>query len=899
MRELDPRETEDRHPKLYLIDGSSYVFRAYYALPSLSTRSGEPTGAVYGFTKMLLKTIRDSGVSHAAVAFDTPEPTFRHEMYERYKANRVEPPEELKPQFKRIRDIVEALNLPVLRMPGYEADDLMGTLAIKARDRGFEVVLVTGDKDFMQLVGPGIRIYDGMRDRWFDEPDVIERFGVGPRLVPDAMALIGDTSDNVPGVRGIGEKTAGPLVARFGSLEDLLDRMDEIESKAQRKKLTEGRDSAKLSKRLVTIDRHAPIEFDPDGLTRREPDLARLRDLLRELEFTRLLQELTPVSRLSKEKYETVLTAEEFDRLLKELEEAEVFAVDTETSSLSAIRARLVGLSFAVSPGRAWYVPVGHSYPGVPEQLPRPKVLEAIRGLLEDASRRKYAQNSKFDYLVFRRHGVTLRGVVGDPMLFDYLLDPGKGGHGLDALSENELGHTTVRFEDVAGKGKSQLTFDEVPLEIAAPYACEDADCTLQLAERLAPRVKNAGLWPVFEELEQPLSVVLAEMELAGVKVDPVRLEKISKDLSDRMEQVRETVFEHAGREFGIGSPRQLGKVLFEELGLPVVKRTKTGPSTDVTVLEELASQHPLPRAVLDYRHLNKLKGTYVDALAGLINPETGRIHTSFSQTTAATGRLASSEPNLQNIPIRTYDGRRIREAFVAEPGMLLVSADYSQIELRVLAHLSKDEALHDAFRQGQDVHARTAAELLGVQLAEVSPEQRRIAKAINFGIVYGMSAFRLARDLGIGRDEAAKYINGYFERHAGVARWLEQTLTAARSEGIVRTLLGRQRRLPDLASKNFNVRTGAERMALNTPIQGSAADIIKLAMLDVHSGLLEESPRSRLILQVHDELLIETPEEEAVRLGEWLRKKMENAYALSVPLDVEVGWGPSWSAAH
>ncbi len=893
-----PNEKASRQ-RLYLIDGSSYIFRAYHALPALSNRQGEPTGAIYGFATMLLKTLREGEATHMAVAFDSPEPTFRHKLFDAYKANRVEPPEDLKPQFQRIFELVEALNIPILRRPGWEADDLMGALAVRARTEGFEIVLVTGDKDFMQLVGPGIRMYDGMRDRWIDEEQVVERFGVPPSLVPDALALIGDASDNVPGVRGIGPKTAGPLIVRFGSVEALLDNLDSISSESQRRKLEEGRQAALLSKRLVTIDLGAPIEVDLPELGLRDHDLPRLRRLLTELEFTRLVQSLAPVQELSKKSYQLVTTASAFEEMYKELEASTAFAVDSETTSLVAMRARLVGLSFAIGDGRAWYVPVGHDGGAADEQLPIDFVLDRLRPLLENEEKAKYAQNTKYDHLVLRRHGVTLRGVVGDPMLFDYLLDPGKGGHGLDSLAQSELGHTNTKFEELAGKGKSQLTFDKVPLNKAMPYACEDADVTYRLARILGPRVQEAGLWPLYEEVEQPLSTVLAQMEISGVGVDRQRLESIAVELKERIELVRQEVFRHAGKEFTVASPKQLATVLFEDLGLPVIRRTKTGPSTDVAVLEELAGQHPLPEAILQYRQLTKLKSTYVDALPSLINPETGRLHTSYSQTTTATGRLSSSEPNLQNIPIRTEDGRRVREAFVAEPQMILISADYSQIELRVLAHLADDPALREAFETGQDVHARTASELLGTTVEKVSESQRRVAKAINFGILYGMSPFRLARDLGIDRDEAKQYIDSYFQRHRGVASWIDKTVARARERRMVTTILGRRRLLPEIDSKNYNVGSAAERMALNTPIQGSAADIIKLAMLRVHEGLGGISPRARLILQVHDELVIEAPKEDLESLAGWLRERMETAIELLVPLKVEVGWGETWALAH
>lgn len=888
----------DSQPVLYLIDGSSYVFRAYHALPHLSTRTGEPTNAVLGFVNMLLKTLRDGAPTHVAVAFDTKAPTFRHERFPEYKANRVSPPEDLRPQIPRIHEIVEAMNLPLVELPGWEADDLIGTLAERAAERGWRVVMVTGDKDFMQLVRPGIRMYDGMRDRWFDDAEVEEKFGVGPSRVIDVLALTGDTSDNVPGVRGIGEKTAGPLISTHGSLEALYEHLDEVKG-AAKKKLEAGRDQAFLSKELVTIRCDAPVDVDLDALARREPDTDRLRRLFTDLEFHKLARELTPATTLSDEHYQVVSDAAGLRDLTQALADAPAIALHLCLDDPAPMRGRIVGLGFAGTEGHAHYVPVGHAYIGAPAQLPLEDVLEALRPQLEDPDRPKWVADFKDAHLVLARHGVRLAGVTGDPLVFDYLLDPGGTRSSLGSLSQTELGHTPPPLEELTGKGRSKEPLERVTVERLAPWGCEHADLVLRLTARLRPRVEEAGLWPVWEDLERPLGAVLSEMEQAGVRVDTARLEALSEELADRAAEVEARIYELAGRKFLINSTKQLAEVLFQDLALRVVKRTKTGPSTDVTVLEALALEHPLPQAILDYRHLTKLKGTYVDALPGLVHPETGRIHTRLSQTTAATGRLASSDPNLQNIPIRTDEGRRIREAFVADAGHLLVSADYSQIELRILAHLAKDEAFAAAFREGQDIHARTASELLGVPLDGVTAEHRRIAKAINFGIVYGMSAFRLARDLGIERREAQLYIDHYFERHAGVAAWLEQTVAEAHEKGEVRTLFGRRRLLPDLASRNKQVRAAAERTAINTPIQGTAADIIKLAMLKVHEGLGAVCDRARLILQVHDELLVEVPEADAPKVAAWVGETMEGAIALDVPLKVDVGVGGSWADAH
>ena len=885
--------------RLLLIDGSSYLYRAYYALPHLSNRKGEPTGAILGFVNMLQKALREAEPTHAAVVFDARGKTFRNEIDAEYKAHRPPMPEDLAEQVEGIHEVVRAMNLPLIMEPGWEADDVIGTLALKALEKGYEVTIVTGDKDFLQLLRPGLTIYDGMHDRWLDEATAKKKFGVEPARVVDAMALIGDSSDNVPGVKGVGPKTAATLLERFGTLDALLERSEEIESTSLRRKIEEGKQDALRSRQLVRIVTDVPLQIDVDDLKVRPPDMERLRELFQRWEFTRLIEHLTPRTAVARDDYHVVRSEEDFEALIRRLEEAEAFALDTETTSRDPMRAELVGLSFAVAGGWAAYLPVAHRYEGAPPQLDSEEVLRRLRPLIEDAARKKYLQNAKYDWLVLYRHGVHLRGIAGDPMLLDYLLDPGQPSHGLDVIAQRELGHTCISFKEVAGSGKAQKTFDQVPIEVAAPYACEDADVTFRLVERLEPRVREAGLWPLYEALEQPLSLVLARMELAGVKVDQDALEALSRAYGERIARLESEIYALAGRRFSILSPKQLGTVLFEELRLPVKKRTKTGPSTDVSVLEALAELHPLPKAVLQYRALTKLKSTYIDALPGLIHPETGRIHTSFSQTTAATGRLASSDPNLQNIPIRTEDGRRIREAFVAEEGYLLVSADYSQIELRILAALSGDPALSEAFRQGEDVHARTASEILGVPLEEVTGEQRRIAKAINFGILYGMSAFRLARDLGIERREAQAFIDEYFERYAGVKAWIDQTLAQARETGMVRTLFGRRRLLPDIHSKNRTVRAAVERIAINTPIQGTAADIIKRAMLRVDRDLGQVSPEARLILQVHDELLVEAPAAEAEAVGRYLASTMEEAASLAVPLKVEVGIGRNWAAAH
>ncbi len=906
-RERGSSVAEDKEREIYLIDGSSYIFRAYYAIKErLSTTKGLPTGAIFGFANMLLKVLREKNPRFLAIAFDHSEPTFRHKEYSLYKANRKAMPEDLSLQIPYIRRLVKALQIPLLEEPGFEADDLLGTAAVRAAVAGFRVTLVSGDKDLLQLVSPAIRMWDPMKDKLYGEAEVRERFGVEPSRVVEVMGLMGDSSDNIPGVPGIGEKTASGLIQEFGDIENLLQNVEKVKRPRQREALGEHADLARLSKHLCTIDIRAPLEAEPEELRFSGIDRAGVTELFRELEFQRLVGQLPDFEAAPAEvgmgvrgDYRTVLEWRDFEGLLKELEGSGAFAVDLETTHLEPTRAKIVGVSLSWAEGKAVYIPLAHDYPGAPRQLPREEVLSGLRPLLEDPSIPKYGQNIKYDLIVLAREGVNLEGVGFDPMVASYLVNPSRPSHGLEALAFEYLGHRTITYADVAGTGKRQKSFNEVPLEAASQYSCEDADLTYRLVGILGPKLKELDLEELFSEVELPLIEVLASMEMRGVRVDEEGLRELGKELAVQMEASAAKIHEMAGMEFNINSPIQLRRVLFEKLNLPVLSKTKTGPSTSTDVLEKLALQHPLPGEILGYRQLAKLKSTYADTLPTLINPETGRIHTSFNQTVTATGRLSSSEPNLQNIPIRTELGRRIRQAFLPEEGSLMVSCDYSQIELRILAHLSGDEGLLRAFQQGEDIHTRTACELFAVSPDKVTPDMRRIAKVVNFGVIYGLSAYRLSQDLRLTMEEANKFINNYFTRYSRVPAFIEGTVAAARERGYVTTILKRRRYLPDLKSESRSARGMTERTAINTPIQGSAADLIKLAMVRIWRRLKERRLRSTMIVQVHDELLFEVPPEEVEELEGLAREEMEGAMELKVPIKVEVHRGRNWEEAH
>ncbi|MDP8224102.1 MAG: DNA polymerase I [Candidatus Lernaella stagnicola] len=887
--------------RLLLIDGSGYIFRAFFAIPTLSNSQDLPTNAVYGVATMLDKTLRDLQPDSVAVCFDTKEKTFRHERYPEYKANRPEPPEELVPQFPLIHELVELRGLPCLAVPGYEADDVIGTLARQGAAHGFEVVLVSGDKDLMQLVGENVTMYDPMKDIWYDHDGVVERFGVEPGRVIEVLGLAGDSSDNIPGVPGVGPKTALKLLKEYGDIAGVLARAEEIKGKLG-ERLRENAGQAELSRELATIHTEVPLDIGVAELQPRPPDLEKLREFYTRLEFRKLLDELSgPATNLSRDHYETVLTGEALAAMCETLRRAGGFAFDTETTSQFPMRAELVGLSFCADDEVAYYVPVAHSYLGVPKQLPVDEVLAAVGPLLSDPDLPKWAQNAKYDIIVLARAGVTVRGLAGDTMIADYLLAAGRGGHGLDAMALRYLGHTTIKFDEVTGKGKSRKLFSEVDTETATQYAAEDAHVTWLLKKHLETEMQaDPATVALYRDLEIMLIDVLVAMERRGVAIDSAFFKQLSTEMDKRIQAVTAKIHEAAGTTFNLNSPSQIAEVLFERLGIKPLRKTKKGFSTDAAVLETLAEQgHEVPRLMLEYRSLAKLKGTYVDALPRLVHPVTGRIHTSFNQTIAATGRLSSSNPNLQNIPIRTEEGRRIREGFIPAPGKVLLAADYSQVELRLAAHLSGDETMIAAFHSGEDIHRRTAAEILGVMPGLVSPQERAMAKTVNFGVLYGMSAFRLAHDLAISTKKAKAFIDNYFARYPKLRAYLDGVIAEARERGFVQTILGRKRPLPNINSHDRQAQAGAERAAINTPVQGSAADLIKLAMLALHRRIEREELPLAMILQVHDELVFEVEEDAVDKYAAIVKAEMEGVMELSVPLVVDIGTGRNWGEAH
>ncbi len=908
--------------RVYLVDGSGYIFRAYYAVRPLTTSTGVPTNAVIGFARMIGRLLRDERPRLLGIAFDGPEKTFRHDIYDAYKANREEPPEDLVPQFGLIRELVAAMDVPVLTRAGYEADDVIATLARKAVEAGHEVVVVTGDKDLMQLVSERVGLFDPMRDRHIGRDQVLERFGVPPELVADAQALAGDTSDNIPGVPKVGVKSAAKLLNAFGDLEAVLAGVETIaKPKAYERSVIEHADDARLSKRLTTLDADAPVELDLNRLEWTAPDPDKLGPFLRGIEAFSLMRDLgmrpggrsdVPVRRsplavptielpkapVDRTSYRTILERSDLDAEIAAAARAGQLSFDLETTALDANRAEIVGVAMCVPERPAVYIPLAHRYLGAPKQLPRDQVLAALEPLLGDAAVAKVGQNLKYDLIVLARAGVALRGVRHDAMLASYVLDPARASYSMDALAREYLGHETIKYRDLTGTGKKQIPFEEVFVDQATEYAGEDADIALRLCQGLLEHVEAAGAGPLYRELEIPLVPVLARMEQTGVRIDTEQLGTFGAQLNGRLREIEEKAYELIGERINLGSPKQLGALFFDKLKYPVVKRTKTGYSTDQEVLETLARDHELPRVILDHRMLAKLKSTYVDALPKMVHPETGRVHTSFNQTGTATGRLSSSDPNLQNIPVRTEDGRRIREAFVAEDGWQIIAADYSQVELRILAHLSGDPAFIEAFESNQDIHRRTAREVL-TGGAEPTGEQRRQAKAINFGILYGLSEWGLSRQLDISRNDASVFITTYFARYPKIREFLDNTIEDGRDRGYVSTIAGRRRFLPDLRSRNRNLRNAAERVAMNTPIQGSAADLIKTAMLRVDAALAERRLRARLLLQVHDELVLEAPESEAEEVAELVRGEMSAVMELSVPLVVDTGRGRSWATAH
>ncbi|MFH1116998.1 MAG: DNA polymerase I [Pseudomonadota bacterium] len=882
--------------EIYLIDGSAYIYRAYHATGGLSNSKGFPTGAVFGFTNMIIKTLKDKSPNRIAVVFDAKGPTFRHKKYSEYKANRPEMPEDLRLQIPKIHELVEAYRLPTLSLEGFEADDIIATLTHQALDRGWKVVVVSADKDLMQLVCEDVLMWDPQRDSVYDAAAVEKKFGVPPAGVRDLLALMGDSSDNIPGVPGVGQKTAAKLLQEFGSLEDLYAKVDDIPQKAVREKIRNNEDKARLSCELVSLDRNVPLDKSVEDLRLDERDVEKLRNIFKELEFKRLLEDLPPERGLDYSGYETIVRMEDLESRVAGIAEMGRLSVDLETTSQEPVRADLVGISLCAEDGKAYYIPVGHTEGN---QLPKEQVLQVLKPVLEDGRIEKVGQNIKYDMIVLKKEGIEIRGIVCDTMLASYLLDPSRRGHSLDDLARIFLHHAMIPIKDLIGTGKSQTVFSEVDIPRAATYACEDADATWRVASILCPRVETEGLGDLFRNIELPLIPVLADMELAGVRVDTAFLKELAKEFGAALEKTEAEIYNLAGEAFNINSPKQLGVILFDRIGLKPLKKTKTGRSTSLDVLEQLAFQHELPKKILEYRSVFKLKSTYVDALTSLVNPKTGRIHTSYNQAVAATGRLSSSDPNLQNIPIRTGEGRKIRRAFIPEDGHVFVAADYSQIELRVMAHLADDQRLKDAFSGGEDIHAITAASVFACSPAHVTPEMRRKAKAINFGIIYGMGPYRLADQLGVGMKMARTYLDDFYAVYSGVRRYMEEIPEKAAKDGFVSTLLGRKRFLPDLNSSNKIALQGAQRMAINTTIQGTAADLMKLAMIKVHDSLARSGLPARMILQVHDELILEVREDAADEAAALLKREMERAYELSVPLVVDAAIGKNWDEAH
>ncbi|MDK9762941.1 DNA polymerase I [Vibrio sp. D420a] len=927
---------------LILIDGSSYLYRAFHAYPGTMSNGDIPTNAIYGVVNMLRSMMRQFASDRIAVIFDAKGKTFRDDMYPEYKANRPPMPDDLRCQIEPLHNVIRAMGLPLISIPGVEADDVIGTLASQASKAGMPVLISTGDKDMAQLVDDNITLINTMTNVVMDREGVIEKFGIPPELIIDYLALMGDKVDNIPGVPGVGDKTATALLQGIGSIEKLYQNLDDIAalgfrgSKTMAKKLVDNEENAKLSYELATIKLDVELEETPESLVKATPNTDELIKLYGQLVFKSWLNELleggtgvveadensgaagatrsaaastsssvemdTSAVNIDRSKYETILNEEDFNAWLEKLKAAEVFAFDTETDSLDYMVANLVGLSFATEEGVAAYVPVAHDYLDAPAQLDRDWVLEQLKPILEDDSQAKVGQNLKYDASVLARYGIEMKGIKHDTMLASYVFNSVGGKHDMDSLALRFLQHSCISFEQIAGKGKKQLTFNQIELGEASPYAAEDADVTLRLHNRLMQNIEqDEKLKAIYEEIEVPLVPVISRIERTGVFVDDMLLGAQSQEIAARLDELEQKAYEIAEQEFNMNSPKQLQAILFEKMGLPVVKKTPSGaPSTNEEVLQELALDYPLPKLILEYRGLAKLKSTYTDKLPKMINAETGRVHTSYHQAVTATGRLSSTDPNLQNIPIRNEEGRRIRQAFVAPHGWKILAVDYSQIELRIMAHLSGDKALLEAFQQGKDIHAATAAEIIGVSIDDVTSEQRRRAKAVNFGLIYGMSAFGLAKQLGIPRGEAQHYMDTYFERYPGVMQYMEDTRSAASEQGFVETIYGRRLHLPEIKSRNGMRRKAAERAAINAPMQGTAADIIKKAMLLVDEWIQAEGAgRVKLLMQVHDELVFEVEESALAEIESKVQELMESAAELDVPLVAEAGHGDNWDQAH
>lgn len=911
----------DTDRPVVLVDGSAYLYRAFHAMPPLTNSKGQPTGAIYGVVNMLRRLVADYQPRYMAVIFDASGKTFRDEIYSEYKSNRASMPDDMRLQIEPLHKVVQTMGFPLLSVTGVEADDVIGTLCVKASEKGFKTIVSTGDKDMAQLVNENVTLVNTMTSTSMDVEGVKEKFGVPPEQIVDYLALVGDTSDNIPGVPSCGPKTAAKWLAAYGSLQSIIDNAEAVKGKIG-EKLRDAIPHLPMSYELATIRLDVELDTSVEQLTLNEPDAQALAALYEDLEFKTWARELadgmsplqtraaqggapaksdTPAASSADNQYETITSMEELDRWIEQLETATLFAFDTETTSLDYMQAHVVGLSFALSAGQAAYVPLAHDYDGAPEQLDRDAVLAKFKPLLEGDKRNLVGQHIKYDINVLANHGVNLVNVAHDTMLMSYVLDSTATRHDMDSLAKKYLNVATIKFEEVAGKGKTQKTFNEVDVQVASRYAAEDADITLQLYEALWPRLKaESTLLALYEEVEIPALHVLSRIERTGVRIDDAMLAKQGDKLAATILDVKAAAYEDAGREFNLGSPKQIGEIFFDEKQFPVIRKTPKGqPSTAEDVLEQLALDYPLPRLILQHRSLTKLMSTYIEKLPSQINPGTGRVHTSYNQAVASTGRLSSTDPNLQNIPVRTEEGRRIREAFIAADGYRLLAADYSQIELRIMAHLSEDDGLLAAFEQGLDVHKATAAEVFGVPLEAVEADQRRSAKAINFGLIYGMSAFGLAKQLDIARGEAQQYIDLYFDRYPGVKRYMDETRALAKEQGYVETVFGRRLYLPDINARNAQMRNYAERTAINAPMQGTAADIIKRAMIAVNDSLVDDAVDARIIMQVHDELVLEVASGQLDEVGERVRKLMVEAATLKVALEVDVGIGNSWEEAH
>ena len=888
--------------KIFLIDGSAFLYRAFHVIRSLSTSKGHPTNATFGFTRILLKLLKDNTPEYAVVFFDVKGPTFRHKLYDQYKANRPPMPEELVAQLPDIKRIITALNIPTVEKQGFEADDLVGTYSKLAQKKGFEVIMVTGDKDFIQLITENCTLWDPMKDTIKDVATIKEDMGIEPGQFIDVLGLAGDSADNIPGVQGVGPKTAIKLIAQFGSIENIYENIDSLKNK---KKLYENLLNSKnivlLSRKLATIDTSVIVRKGLEDFKLEAFDRKKAFELFQEFEFKALAAEFAQNADKSEKIYKLMTTTKELEKLALVLENKEIFAVDTETTSKHPMKAQLVGISFSFRENQGFYIPIGHTFPDELEQPSKEDILRIFKPVLENPDIKKVGQNIKYDYIVLSNFGIVMQGIAFDTMIASYLLNPSVRGHSLDSIAMTLFGYKTISYEEVAGKGKAQIGFQKVPISEAVNYASEDADITFMAYQQFKKAIKDQGFSDLMEKIEVPLITVLGDMEMEGIKVDKNALKHLSNIFNLELKNLEKEIYSIAGEEFNINSSQQLGVILFEKLNLKVIKKTKkkTGYSTDVEVLTKLAKDHELPEKLLRYRTLRKLKSTYVDALQKLINKETGRIHTSFNQTITVTGRLSSSKPNLQNIPIRKKEGKEIRKAFIPKEGHVLISADYSQIELRILAHCAEDEILIEAFNNDEDIHTRTALEIFQVLPQFVTEDLRSQAKTINFGIIYGMSGFRLANDLSISRKMANTYIDNYFKRYSGVKKFIDDTIEETKKTGEVHTIFGRRRRLDDINSSNVHIRNFAQRAAVNTPIQGSAADLIKLAMIKMEVALQKNNMTSKMLLSVHDEIIFETPFEEKDQLIELAKDVMENVYPLKVPLKVNFGAGENWAEAH